>query len=504
MPPLSVLEFLLQTERLSLQELSQLSGDEFTLLKKFFSEKRLNEAEIAPQWAQANGFDFRHSLDSAEPGALALLEKQQAHQLRAIPLNLTNGNLRVALPFPLDLKIIATLENQIGKNIVPVICTAQTMEQGLHRFYPLQQKSSTDIAALVESILREAYHLGASDVHFEPLSSALRIRYRLDGHLQHILELPQEMTSLVINRLKLMSHLNLAESRLPQDGRTRLSLSRNSHLDLRIATISGMHGENTVVRLMHAKLFDLPALGFSQEDESLFRSMLQTMGGLILVTGPTGSGKSTTLYAALQALNQIEKKIVSVEDPVELRLRGVSQTSVHPHIGMTFATALRAILRQSPDIIMIGEIRDRETAAIATHAALTGHLVLSSLHTNDCASTPARLIDMDIKPFLVASCLRGVVAQRLVRKICPACQASQNEVPCTFCQGTGYHGSTGLFEIMPISETLHDMIHADSTVQQVHKQALTEGMTPLRQSGLRKVEEGITTLAEILTNTPNV
>jgi general secretion pathway protein E/type IV pilus assembly protein PilB len=378
------------------------------------------------------------------------------------------------------------------------------------------------IITFVNQILAEAIERRATDVHFEPFEDALRVRYRVDGVLQEA-NIPAEVRQFqpaIVSRLKILSHLDIAEKRLPQDGRIKLRVSARE-IDVRVSVIPMLHGEAVVLRLLDRSttLRGLEHLGMAPRDRKSFERVLELPHGIVLVTGPTGSGKTTTLYAGLARINDIERKIITIEDPIEYHLHGINQIQVASKAGLTFARGLRSILRHDPDVILIGEIRDRETADIAVQASLTGHLVFSTLHTNDAPGALTRLVDMGIEPYLVASSLETVLAQRLVRLICPECREELtpseadvaawglgDETPCTIyrgkgcrqCQSTGYHGRMGIFEVMPITDAIREMILASASAGEVRKIAAAQGMRSLREDGWRLVQEGRTTVEEVL------
>ena len=374
------------------------------------------------------------------------------------------------------------------------------------------------IIQLVDSMLSEAVRMRASDVHLEPGKETVQIRYRIDGVLHDVNTAPRALHGSIVSRIKILGGLNIAEKRLPQDGRLQLSVEHRP-LDIRISTLPAMHGESIVMRLLDRSqpVRGLPEMGLLPEDQKLWDTLIHRPHGMILVTGPTGSGKTTTLYGALSLLNQPDRKLITVEDPVEYQLAGVNQVQVKSGIGMTFAAGLRAMLRQAPDVIMVGEIRDQETAQVAIQAALTGHLVLSTLHTNDAPSAVTRLIDMGIPPFLVASTVQGVLAQRLVRRICPACRITDHATPeeraflgrpevaqvirsngCEKCHGSGYFGRVGLFELLTVTERIRPLIIKKASASAIRAAAVQEGMRGMREDGIVKIREGLTTMTEVL------
>ncbi len=355
------------------------------------------------------------------------------------------------------------------------------------------------IVRLVNDILARALETGASDIHIEPGENLTTVRYRVDGVLQEAMTCPLNQFPAIASRIKLLGGLNIAESRLPQDGRTNIQFGGNT-LDLRISTIPVLTGESIVLRLLNsdALVFDLKTLGMSAEHLEQFERLIRIPHGIILVVGPTGSGKTTTLYSVINRLNDQTKKIITVEDPVEYKTPGLCQMQVNPKVGVTFAAGLRSIVRQDPDIILVGEIRDRETADIAINAALTGHLVLSTLHTNDAVGAVTRLLDMGVEPFLVSSSLYGVLSQRLVRKICPECGGKKrNGIRCKRCGGTGYKGRSGIFELLMVNDELRSAINKNSSSSELQAIAVDHGMITLKQDGEMKVAEGITSREEL-------
>ena len=382
------------------------------------------------------------------------------------------------------------------------------------------------IIKIVNGVLIKAIKLGASDVHFEPYEKSFRVRYRVDGVMRREMTLPIQIKNAIVSRLKIMSKLDIAERRLPQDGRIKLRLGKGREMDFRVSTVPVLFGEKVVLRLLDKSSLqlDMVKLGFEESSLEDFKKALRKPVGMILVTGPTGSGKTTTLYSALSELNKETENITTAEDPVEYNFMGINQVQMHEEIGLTFASSLRAFLRQDPDIIMVGEVRDFETAQIAVQAALTGHLVLSTVHTNDAPGTVTRLIDMGIEPFLISSAVILILAQRLIRKICMECRepikvhpqllidlgVSPDEVKtfpvykgkgCSICNNTGYKGRVGLYEVMAIKEEVKELILSRASTSEVKKEAMRLGMKTLRQSGIIKIREGLTTIEEVLRST---
>lgn len=391
----------------------------------------------------------------------------------------------------------------------------------------ISQSHEAPVVALVNLIMLRAIKEGASDIHIEPYGEkSLKVRYRIDGILHDIMSPPRNLHMAIISRVKIMSNMNIAERRLPQDGRIKVQV-HGREVNFRVSTIPAVNGESAVLRILDPAqiMLDLKSIGFSKHNLKKYQELIEKPNGILLVTGPTGSGKSTTLYATLNILNSVEKKIMTIEDPVEYRLDGINQLQARPKIGLTFAAGLRSFLRQDPDIMLVGEIRDKETADIAIQSALTGHLVLSTLHTNDAPSSIVRLIDMGIEPFLISSSVIGVIAQRLVRKICDYCK---KEIPvtdeikkvmeglninpdkmkvfhgegCQHCKGTGYKGRTAIFELMVINENIREMIYRNASLNEIRQTAIEKnGMVTLREDGFRNIIKGITTVEEVVRTT---
>jgi general secretion pathway protein E len=383
--------------------------------------------------------------------------------------------------------------------------------------------SEAPVIRLVNLIIGHALEARASDIHIEPFENRLIVRYRVDGVMHEVESPPRRLSAAVISRIKIMANLDIAERRLPQDGRIKLRI-QGKELDLRISTVPTMHGESVVMRILDKSgtVLDFTALGFDAESLKIFLEALHQPHGIILVTGPTGSGKTTTLYTALQTLNRPDVKILTVEDPVEYQMEGVNQIQVKPQIGLTFANALRSIVRQDPDVIMIGEIRDLETAQIAVQSALTGHMVLSTLHTNDAASTVNRLLDMGMDDYLLTSTVIGILAQRLVRTLCEHCRELRPVLPelaremelhrytsaqpvelyhavgCQHCGNTGYIGRISIVEMLPINDDIRSLVMQHATSGEIHKLAIQQGMLTMFDNGMRKVVAGVTTIEEVL------
>jgi type IV pilus assembly protein PilB len=387
-----------------------------------------------------------------------------------------------------------------------------------------RESEDAPVVKLVNLILTDAVKRVASDIHVEPYEKEFRVRYRIDGVLYEVMKPPMKLRNAITSRLKIMSELDIAERRLPQDGRIKLKMGRGKEMDFRVSTLPTLFGEKVVLRLLDKSnlQLDMTKLGFEQPQLDVFQDCIHRPFGMVLVTGPTGSGKTTSLYSALAELNKVSENISTAEDPVEFNLAGINQVQMHEDIGLNFAAALRSFLRQDPDIIMVGEIRDFETAEIAIKAALTGHLVLSTLHTNDAPSTVNRLLNMGIEPFLVASSVNCILAQRLARRICPECRERDTEVTkqalldaglseeevaktqifkgrgCRNCSETGFKGRVAVYEVMELTEELKEFVLNGASAMELKREAIRGGMTTLRRSSLNKLVEGVTTLSEVL------
>ena len=478
-----------------------------------------------------------------------------ARRYHVLPLRTENGSVLVATIDPTETAALDDLRLLLGLPIKPMLTSSLSLLACLNRVYdeaaspagaeqvmediaasesldqiaheldePQDLLDATDeapIIRLVNSVLFQAVRQRASDIHFESFERGLVVRYRIDGVLYPVLTPPKHLQASIIARLKIMAGLNIAEKRLPQDGRFRIRTA-GKDVDLRVSVLPTSHGERVVLRLLEKenRLLNLSEMGFSQDRLGIIQQLIQLSHGIILVTGPTGSGKTTTLYAALTHINAPDKNIITVEDPVEYQLLGVGQMQVNPKINLTFAAGLRSILRQDPDVIMIGEIRDRETAEIAIHASLTGHLVFSTLHTNDAASAATRLIDMGIEPFLVASSVVAVLAQRLLRQVCSDCkqpyQPADEElirlgivpprvrptfyrgVGCSACSQTGYRGRTGIFELLVLDDEIRRFIGSKADSASIRQAAMAKGMVTLKDEGAEKVFHGVTTTEELM------
>ena len=493
------------------------------------------------------------------PEVIDVLPAVLANKYHIVPVSLSRSTLTLAMADPSNLVAINEVKFLTGFDVRAAIAGPLSIERAIERYYDralsygdvlsqfgneeidvvrteedvdLQQlEKATEeapVVKLVNALLTDAIKKRASDIHIEPYERLLRVRFRVDGVLHEIMQPPLKLKNAMISRIKIMSSLDIAERRLPQDGRIKVKLGHGAEMDLRVSTLPTLFGEKVVMRLLdksHVQL-DVNKLGFDTRSIELFRSAINKPYGMILVTGPTGSGKTTTLYAALNELNKIGTNISTAEDPVEYNMVGVNQVQMHEDIGLNFATALRAFLRQDPDIIMVGEIRDFETAEIAVKAALTGHLVLSTVHTNDAPSTINRMLNMGIEPFLIASSVNLIMAQRLARVVCPKCR-EPHEVPaqamvelgvpedvakaitayrgpgCQHCGGTGFRGRTALYEMMAMTDPLRELILSGASAIELKRQAIADGMKTLRQSGIEKVADGVTSIEEVMRVTMN-
>ena len=486
-----------------------------------------------------------------DPAAARLIGDSMARRYLALPIGWYEGRLIVAMADPSNVFAVDDIRTVTGAEIRIAVATGGSVLAAIGRFHRVDSEAEdvsaeaastfeseadlstvreitqdSPIVKLVNLLITQAINDRASDIHIEPGEDDVRVRYRIDGVLHEVMRPPKRIQSGIVSRLKVMADINIAERRIPQDGRITTVID-GRHVDLRVATLPTVHGEKVVMRVLDKStaLLRLSDLGFLPDNMVRYEESYRKPYGTILVTGPTGSGKSTTLYATLNILNEESKNVITVEDPVEYQLPGINQVQVNSKAGMTFAAALRSILRSDPDIVLVGEIRDRETAVIAIEAALTGHLVLSTLHTNDAASTPQRLIEMGVEPFLVGSAIDCVVAQRLARRLCEKCKKAYKpeagelvalgwdverlgEIDsstqifrshgCGACGGTGYHGRFAVHEVLPVSEEVERLIVERGHSDELRKLAIGQGMLTLRQAGLVEVARGVTTVEEIL------
>jgi type IV pilus assembly protein PilB len=484
-----------------------------------------------------------HGVDSE---AAIMIKENFARNNLLIPIKKTGNELVVAMRDPLNLMAIENIELMTGLKVKPVIDTSRNIVKAINQVYSrkivekaieeyrkdnisddmdidinaIDNLNNAPIVKMVNTMIMEAVGAGASDIHIEPYEKDIRVRYRIDGLLREVMNHRKDIHRPLVTRLKIMSNLDIAERRIPQDGRVEVEIG-SLDLDLRISTVPTIHGEKVVLRILDRNSFlkDKTQLGFSEYNYELFEKLLAEKDGILLATGPTGSGKSTTLYSILKELNSEYKNIVTVEDPVEYRMEGINQIQVNPKVGIGFANGLRSILRQDPDIIMIGEIRDKETAEIAVRAAITGHLVLSTLHTNNAPSTMNRLIDMGIQPYLLTSSIKGIIAQRLVKVICPKCKEEyyssidekkilgltpQDDLKlhrgygCNYCNGTGYSGRKAIHEILIVDRDVRNSIMTNNNEDNLRDIARKHGMRTLREDCEELVMNGITTLEEYI------
>ena len=548
-----------------------ISGDEL----EFFLQKQANfefmdlgKSELY-SFLQADTSEFVDLKKiTIEDNIINLIPVDVAKKYKLIPVAEENGKIKVVMSDPTNIVALEDIKQITGKEIISLIASENSIAEAIDKYYkkpekkdvlkfrkkpiglniedeikeidvveaPINIEREEEIAGekkageapiirLANKIIQGAVERDASDIHLEPYEKLFRIRYRIDGILYTVMEPPKAIFPALSSRFKIMSKLNIAEKRLPQDGRIKLKVS-GKDIDFRVSTVPTIFGEKVVLRILdrsHVTGLDLEDLGFEEEDIKKVRKAIEAPYGVILVTGPTGSGKTTTLYTALDKINKEGVNILTVEDPIEYNIEGINQVQIKEEIGLTFPRILRSFLRQDPDIIMVGEIRDEETAEIATKAALTGHLVLSTLHTNDAISTIARLIDMKIEPYLIASTLILALAQRLVRKICSYCKKEAKVPPetlrklgldektkvykgegCSYCNNIGYKGRTSLFEVIPITGMIKQMILKGENLEEMRKEAIKEGNSTLRENGIKKVKEGITTVEEVLRVTMDV
>jgi general secretion pathway protein E len=511
----------------------------------------ISEEDLLPLLATYLGIEAIHRRDfPSTPVPIGNLNVKFLKHAKVLPLGQTNGTLTVAMADPADYYTIQSLQLATGLQIEPRLARERDVLEGLEAAYgggsaaesgPAEPADSDfeyvsddeedvnhlrDLASeapvirLVNLLISRAVEQRASDIHIEPFENELKVRYRIDGVLHDVETPARRLQAAIVSRIKIMAKLNIAERRLPQDGRIKLRLM-GREIDLRVSTLPTLYGESVVLRILDRSsiVVHLGSLGFPEETLGHFERLITKPYGMVLVTGPTGSGKTTTLYGALDKINSPDKKIITIEDPVEYQLFGVNQIHVKPQIGLTFANGLRSIVRQDPDVIMVGEIRDAETAEIAIQAALTGHLVFSTLHTNDAAGAISRLLEMGVEDYLLASSLLGVLAQRLVRRVCEKCRQpaeltaevlreiggdSGERVQvfdgqgCEECARTGYRGRAGIFELLQVTDAIRQLILKRSSADIIRDAAIRQGMRTLREDGWLKVREGMTTVAEVV------
>ena len=539
----------------------QLAAQQRTSLVRALRElKFIDGGTVAKAIADHLGYEYVDlSTIDIQRNVLKMVPHSEARRYRVIPVDMHDNTVVVAVADPMNLNMLDNLRHVLKTNVEPVVADEEEIARAIERYYGVEEEqitrmleeiSSGDIRfyqddgttvsaseqaaqeeeaaeeapviKLVSLLILEAVRHRASDIHLEPLGRRFRIRFRVDGVMHEIQGPPRRLQASVLSRIKIMSKMDIAEKRLPQDGRIMINVLGRD-LDLRVSALPAQHGESIVLRILDKEslLLGLPELGFSSEDQRTYERLIQLPNGVLLITGPTGSGKTTTLYACLNFINRPDRKIITVEDPIEYMLSGINQVQVKEGIGMTFARVLRSMLRQAPNVIMVGEIRDFDTAEIAIEASLTGHLVFSTLHTNDAPSAVTRLVDMGMKPFLVASSLQSVMAQRLVRRICPECREpyaptswdleafdlSDDKLKdatlykgagCRACNNTGYRGRVGIFELMTVNEELQKLVYERVSSAEIRKVARQMGMKTLREDGMLKVLSGMTTLEEVM------
>jgi len=590
--PVRIGELLLKEKRITPEQLQQALAHQkanggklgFNLVKMGFVKDEEITALLSKQYGVPSINLTQFEID---PAVIKLIPADTAQKYQIVPLSRAGATLTIAMTDPTNVFAMDDIKFMTGYNVEPVVASETAVVEAIQRYYPAAAKgvaskggsaggggggstgeSALDLATrgleemqtldagdvevledleeidantlakqgeeapvvrLVNVVLMSAIQKGASDIHIEPYEKELRIRYRVDGILYNVMTPPMKFRDAISSRLKIMAKLDIAEKRLPQDGRIKIRFSDNGtqkEIDFRVSVLPTLFGEKIVMRLLDKDklMLDMTKLGFEQESLTKFEVAIERPWGMVLVTGPTGSGKTNTLYSAISRINTVETNIMTAEDPVEFNLVGVNQVQVRENIGLNFAAALRSFLRQDPNIILVGEIRDFETAEIAVKAALTGHLVLSTLHTNDAPSTVNRLMNMGIEPFLVASSVHLICAQRLVRRVCSNCKEPSplpaaaliqagftpedaNSVTpfkgkgCEKCNQTGYKGRVGLYEVMEIAEELRELILVGASGLELRRKAVDEGMITLRQSGLRKVKIGVTTVEEVVRET---
>jgi len=537
-------------DREQLRDLARTEGAAFG--KALVARGLLTPAALRAGYERLCGLSsYRREPDGSAPVPGEILPVSFMRARMLLPVAISDGTITVAMADPLDADAREAVSRATGKRVEVVVGTEEDVREAIEKTYGESSSSmeriveqvteeageaaaderveqligvasEAPIIRLVNFILARAIERGASDIHLEPFEKVFRVRYRIDGVLEDVESPPRRLQTAIVSRVKIMARLNIAENRLPQDGRVKLRIG-GQEIDFRVSTVPTLYGESVVIRILDQASvpLNMGTLGFSPDTLGAFRPMVAIPYGMVLVTGPTGSGKTTTLYAALQEIKSGERKIITIEDPVEYQIPGVIQIQVKPQIGLTFASGLRSIVRQDPDVILVGEIRDRETAEIAIHSALTGHMVLSTLHTNDAAGAVTRLLEMGVEEYLLPSSLIGVLAQRLVRTVCGKCSAPRvvsaalhEEVlreagsfpegelragrGCDACGGTGYRGRAGIFELLHISESVKDLILSRADAGTIRAKAIAEGMRLLREDGWEKVRRGVTTIEEVL------
>ena len=546
-------ESAIETARAKVNESEHDGSEDTATLEALVADQSVSQQQIAEVLADEFNMETVNLADvrvSAE--ALEVVPFEIANRYKVIPLEVDDSEAELAVFDPLDMDAIDSISHVIKRSITCRVAPLEEIDKAIHQYYEGAKAGAVDdifsgiedpdavptqidlpsgedaseeeapIIKYVHMVISEALKRRASDIHMEPLEKRFRVRYRIDGVLHEVENPPKRLQPSIVSRIKLMSNVSIAEKRVPQDGRININVGAKI-IDLRVSTLPTAFGESIVMRILDKESLSLglPQLGFFSDDQAVFEKIIALPDGVFLVTGPTGSGKSTTLYSALNCINHPDRKIITVEDPVEYEMPGVNQVQVRRDVGMTFSSALRSMLRQAPNIIMVGEIRDKETAEIAINAALTGHMVFSTLHTNDAPSAVSRLIDIGIKPFLVAAAVRAVLAQRLVRRNCPNCRVPfehdekllnslgirSDQITdasfmkgegCLKCNGTGFRGRVGVFEMFQVNEELQSMVYEEASLVALRDKAREMGMRNMREDGIRKIIGGITTPQEVL------
>lgn len=546
-------ESTIETARTKVNESDYDGSEDTAALEALVADQSITQQQIADVLAEEFNMETVNLADvRVSTEALEVVPFELANRYKVIPLEVDDREAELAIFDPLDMDAIDSISHVIKRSITCRVAPLEEIDKAIHQYYEGAKSGAVDdifsgiddpdavpsqidlpsvedaseeeapIIKYVHMVISEALKRRASDIHMEPLEKRFRVRYRIDGVLHEVENPPKRLQPSIVSRIKLMSNVSIAEKRVPQDGRININVGTKI-IDLRVSTLPTAFGESIVMRILDKEGLNLglPQLGFFSDDQAAFERIIALPDGVFLVTGPTGSGKSTTLYSALNCINHPDRKIITVEDPVEYEMPGVNQVQVRRDVGMTFSAALRSMLRQAPNIIMVGEIRDKETAEIAINAALTGHMVFSTLHTNDAPSAVSRLIDIGIKPFLVAAAVRAVLAQRLVRRNCPKCRAPfehdekllnslgirSDQIAdasfmkgegCEKCNGTGFRGRVGVFEMFQVNEELQSMIYEESSLVALRDKAREMGMRNMREDGIRKIIGGITTPQEVL------
>ena len=535
------------SEALKQQKEKKLMLGEMIVSMGFASQSQIND--VLCEHLNIDFVDMRE--EEPDPQVLSLLDESIMRKYTLVPLRHDNNNagaLQVAMADPMNILAMDDINIITGMQVVPILANAQDINAFLDKAFGQQQAQNivelykreqgdnnkeaekennarreeienAPIVVLINNILEQAVRQRASDIHIEPMEKTVRVRYRIDGNLKEIMKYDNALLGAITTRLKIMSGMDISEKRKPQDGRITTTVDRREY-DIRVSNLPTVYGEKVVMRIASKEGFnvDISKLGLTERDRKVFQDILRNPHGIILVTGPTGSGKSTTLYTALSELNTEDVNIITVEDPVEANIDGINQVQVNTKANLTFASALRSILRQDPDIIMIGEIRDSETAEIAVRASITGHLVVSTLHTNSTASSVARLEDMGVESYLIADSMVGIIAQRLVRRLCECKKPKEATVEekqllgvdtdksctiyepcgCKLCNNTGYYGRMGIYEIMKISPAIKRLISKNADAEDIKNQAVKEGMNTLKMAAANGVKEGITSIAEMI------